>query len=445
MSIPILEVQIDKDGNLVNPSQEKAIVDALTAPGNTFTDVVVMSHGWNNDMDEARTLYRNFFRSLEQVFPAATGKTLAVGILWPSKKFADTDLIPGGAASADTDPVGDRVLLNRLEDMKQVFGDAQADEALEQMKALVAGLATDLNKQNQFAKLMGAILDGHTDSAQRSDDEGTATITARVQIKGGADLLRSFGGPITQKVKPAGGGAASVGGFAGNPALRQGGAGAAAGLGDFFSGIKAGALRLLNLATYSVMKDRAGKIGNGTVNPLLQRIQAAVPALKFHLVGHSFGGRLVTAAVDGANALRIQTLLLLQAAYSHNGLALNFGGNKSGFFHEVFDQHKVSGLILITHSKNDSALGLAYPLASRLNGDDAAGLGDANDRFGGMGASGAQNVDKADILLLPVGGKYDFKTPGKQVFNLNGDAIIQGHGDIARPETAAVLAAAMTL
>src|ERR1017187_6562102 len=131
MSIPILEVQIDKDGNLVIPSQEVDIVKALTAAGNTFTDVAVMSHGWNNDMDEARTLYRDFFRSLEQVFPAATGKTLAVGILWPSKKFADADLIPGGAASADSDPVADGVLLDRLQEMKNAFGDGDTDETIE--------------------------------------------------------------------------------------------------------------------------------------------------------------------------------------------------------------------------------------------------------------------------------------------------------------------------
>ena len=445
MSIPIFEVQIDKDANLVTPSQEQDIVKALTAPGNTFTDVVVMSHGWNNDIDEARTLYRDFFRSLEQVFPAAAGNTLAAGILWPSKKFAEADLIPGGAASSDNDPIADRVLIDRLQEMKHLFDDSQADEKLDQMKTLVAGLSADPIKQNRFVSLMGSILDNHTDPTQQSEDEGKATISGRAQNNGGVKVLKSFSLPITQKAKPGGGGAASVGGLGGNPALHPGGAGAAAGLGDFFSGIKAGALRLLNFATYYVMKDRAGKIGRDAVNPLLQRIQAAVPkTLNFHLVGHSFGGRLVTAAVDGPNALRVQTLLLLQAAYSHNGLALNFEANKSGFFHAVLDNGKVTGPILITHSKNDRAVGLAYPLASRLNGDDAAGIGDAYDRFGGMGANGAQHVDnKAEIPLLPVGGKYDFKTGGKRVFNLNGDAIIQSHGDVARPETAAVLAAAM--
>jgi hypothetical protein len=334
--------------------------------------------------------------------------------------------------------------------MKQLFGDSASDAKLEQMKVLVAGLA-DTAKQNQFVSLMGELLDGHTDPTQLSDDEGKKTVADRARNNGGANLLKSFGLPVTQKPKPGAGGAASVGGgLGGNPALHPGGVGAAAGIGDFFSGIKAGALRLMNYATYYLMKDRAGKIGRDAVNPLLARIQAAVPGPpppRFHLVGHSFGGRLVTAAVDGPNALRVQTLLLLQAAYSHNGLALNFetNPNMSGFFHAVFDNRKVTGPILITHSKNDRAVGLAYPLASRLNGDDAADIGDANDRFGGMGANGAQHVDKAEITLLPTGGRYDFVTSGKRVFNLNGDAIIQSHGDVARPETAAVLAAALLL
>ena len=99
---------------------------------------------------------------------------------------------------------------------------------------------------------------------------------------------------------------------------------------------------------------------------------------------------------------------------------------------------------MITHSKNDRAVGLAYPLASRLNGDDAAGIGDANDRFGGMGANGAQHIDTTELKLLTIGGgTYDFKTSGKRVFNVNGDSIISSHGDVARPETAALLATAM--
>jgi len=88
--------------------------------------------------------------------------------------------------------------------MKQVFGDSQADEKLEQMKALVAGLSKDANQQNQFVSLMGAILDQHTDPTQRSEDEGKATISGCAQNNGGAKVLKSFGLSITQKVTPGG-------------------------------------------------------------------------------------------------------------------------------------------------------------------------------------------------------------------------------------------------
>ena len=443
MSIPVFEVEFDKEGKQVKPDQEQQIISALTGQGNTFTDVVVLSHGWNNDMVEARKLYSDFLDGLEQALPSAAGKTLAIGILWPSKRFDDASLIPGGAASADNDPVSDQKLLERLEDLKGLFQDPEADQKLDEMKALVAGLLSDKGKQDEFVKTLGALVDKYSDPEQKTPDEGTTTISERAQKQGGNSVLQSFGQPILPTQKVGQGGGAGMGNLAGNPALRGG----AAGLGDFFHGIKAGALRLLNLTTYYVMKDRAGKIGRDSVNPMLQRIQAATPqALRFHLMGHSFGGRLVTATVDGQNPLRVQTLLLLQAAYSHNGLALDFGQGKAGFFHAVFDNKKVTGPIIITHTNKDRAVGLAYPLASRLNGDDAAGIGDANDRFGGMGANGAQHVDTASITLLANGaGTYDFTSSGKRIFNVNGDAIIKGHGDVGRQETAALLAAAMQL
>ena len=111
----------------------------------------------------------------------------------------------------------------------------------------------------------------------------------------------------------------------------------------------------------------------------------------------------------------------------------------------MLDDRKVTGPILITHSKHDRAVGLAYPLASRLNGSNAAGIGDRNDPFGGMGAHGAQHVDTdvVDLTLQPVGGAYDLAVAGKRVFNLNGDNIITSHGDVARAETAYVLAKVM--
>ncbi len=449
MSMPIYEIQFDKDANPVQPSQEQAVIAALTASSGAPTDVIVLSHGWNNDMDEARTLYRDFLNFLDPLVPAGSGKNLAaIGVLWPSKKFADSDLIPGGAASINTDidPAGQRALLDRLQEMKNLFADDNADRKLDQMKTLVTGLANDTAKQNDFVRLLAEAAAPHLDNSQSGDGDGSAKLAGPLD---GSGLLNRLAKPVGPRVNTSAGGAAGGGSLGGNPAMAGGAAAvtSAAGISDVFNGIKAGAMRLLNLTTYYVMKDRAGKIGSTALNPMLSRIQAKVPgATKFHFAGHSFGGRLVTATVDGPQTLRVQTLLLLQAAYSHNGLALKFDtSGKNGFFHNVLDKKKVVNPILITHTNKDKAVGLAYPLASRLNGDDAAAIGDKNDIFGGMGANGAQHADASDSMLLNAGGVYNFPALGKQVINLNGDNIIMSHGDVARPETALVLAAAIKL
>lgn len=66
-----------------------------------MTDLVLFSHGWNNDLADARKLYSDLFTALAPFVAAMSGrKFAAAAILWPSKKFTDEDLIPGGGAAA---------------------------------------------------------------------------------------------------------------------------------------------------------------------------------------------------------------------------------------------------------------------------------------------------------------------------------------------------------
>ena len=144
--------------------------------------------------------------------------------------------------------------------------------------------------------------------------------------------------------------------------------------------------------------------------------QGASPRLRIHLIGHSFGARLVTALAEGPAGqptLTFNTLTLLQAAFSHNGFAAKFDGSRDGAFRAVLSGHKVTGPIVVTHSRNDRAVGVAYPLASRIAGQDAAGLGDDNDKFGGLGRNGAQHTPERVVgTLQPVGSTYAFE-PGR--------------------------------
>ena len=184
------------------------------------------------------------------------------------------------------------------------------------------------------------------------------------------------------------------------------------------------------------MKERAGLVGRTGASEALRKIRAQAPNLKVHLIGHSFGGRLVTAVAlgpGGQPAQKFASMTLLQAAFSHNGFAEKFDGTHDGFFRGVVSGHRVSGPVLITCTANDVAVGL-YPLASLIAGQNASGIGDANDPFGGIGRNGAQRTPEADAgTLVAVGSAYSF---GGKLYNLTADAVIKGHSDICKPEVA---------
>src|SRR3954464_10140481 len=69
---PLVEMQFDKNGNAFGPTDGAAAAGFVADNG--LTDLFVFSHGWNNDMQDARALYRLFFADLrtvlDQQFPA---------------------------------------------------------------------------------------------------------------------------------------------------------------------------------------------------------------------------------------------------------------------------------------------------------------------------------------------------------------------------------------
>lgn len=101
---PAFDVAYDTGGQLVDPSSESELVTWLSSTdGKPTTDLILISHGWNNDMNEARQLYADFFAAMalvQKTQNVALERKFAIGaIFWPSKRFADADLIPGGAAA----------------------------------------------------------------------------------------------------------------------------------------------------------------------------------------------------------------------------------------------------------------------------------------------------------------------------------------------------------
>jgi hypothetical protein len=436
MAIARFDVEFTKTGRPWKSAQ----VDALTTGLAGVTDLLVVSHGWNNDMADARALYDALLGHMSRLLdhasdanaPAAiarlAGRTYAAcQVFWPSKRFADADLIPGGGAASAT-AANDQALMRLLDALKEDpvrLGrhdrPASRVKAIDRAIAAVDGIEHDARARRAFVDAIRRAI-GRGTSADEREDGSSHFFEDDTEA-----LFGKLDGPVKAPAGRGGGGATDVGT-----------GGGAAGLGDLLSGATAAARRIANYATYYQMKDRAGVVGSNGLATVLAACRTARPDVRIHLVGHSFGARLVTAA---ASALAPHsagvTLSLLQGAFSHNALSGDYGEGTPGFYRTVIADARVSGPVIITHTKNDKAVGVAYPLASRLAHEIAAALGDEHDPYGGMGRNGAQHTAEAaghDATLGPVGHAYAF-APG-HVHNLLADAVIRDHSDITGGEVA---------
>jgi len=424
------DVEFDKKGKVFNQAQVNAVLDAVP----NLTDLFVISHGWNNNSAEARNLYDRFFNSLDAVrgldlVTGLDGRTFGqLRVFWPSKKFEDSELIPGGGAAGMTTE-SDQALLDLLERLKSdserldvPAQDPQREAAITRAQELVPSLEQDAGARKEFVDTLRSILD--RDAAHPEDGSEEFFEMDPEELFKALEEGVTAPGPTPQ------GGAAALGD-----------AGGAAGLKELVSGTKAAARRIANFTTYYEMKERAGTVGRVGLSPVLRQIRQKNPDIRLHLIGHSFGGRVVTAAGDAldANTPKV-TITLLQAAYSHNGLSEKFDQKNDGLFRKLLSEKRASGPILITHTKNDKAVGIAYPLASRLARVKAAAFGDENDPYGGMGRNGAQHTPEAQGNagnLKPVGDEYTFAA-GK-VYNLKADQFIKDHSDVTGHQVAYAL------
>jgi hypothetical protein len=417
--IPYVEAGFDKNGQ--GPEKEIALPAGVT-------DLIVISHGWNNNKSRAEDLYNKFFES----FAAAaqpndlSGRKLAIiGVFWPSKEYDTSVAVSGtpangGGGAALGEGNGDAIkrLEEKLDDMKEIFTELEHKKLLDEAKALLPDLEEKASVRDEFVNKMRSLLDP---SAAGKED------ASNIFFKDdGNELMKNLKAEEDDLGEDvAGGGAAlPLGVSASAPAE-----GGAAGLVEIFSGFKAAAINLLNYTTYYEMKTRSGSVGKNGVGPLIDKLASQVE--RIHLVGHSFGSRVITSAALNSKNDRIKSMTLIQAAFSQNG----FSRIEQGFYRAVVDNRRVKGPVLITHTHNDRAVGLAYPLASRISGDKTMAFGDKDDLFGAMGRNGAQKMEQGEAVegkLLPVGGAYAFKA--NTYFNLEASDFIKDHNDVKGKE-----------
>jgi len=200
-------------------------------------------------------------------------------------------------------------------------------------------------------------------------------------------------------------------------------------------------------------------VGQHGLGPLLAGLSGPGGAPRIHLMGHSFGARLVSYSLAGLRdnqtgaASPVKSLALIQGAFSHFTFAssLLFDSSRSGGL--AGDGARVDGPLLATFSSADRAVGWWYPMASMLAGQDSESATDLVFRWGAMGHDGYQQTPTpAAVVMQPQGKPYDFQ-PGA-FYDLDANAVIcanqspfsGAHSDIRHPEVlwAVVSAAGLT-
>jgi len=175
-----------------------------------------------------------------------------------------------------------------------------------------------------------------------------------------------------------------------------------------------------------------------------------------HLFGHSFGAKLVSTTVfvladaQGIELPIVDTLVLLLGAFSQFSFSSNIPAASGGVGHyaSLVSHHLVANPIVAIYSRYDLANKVWYPLGMRLADPNTVyELGDPQDRFGAMGANGAQGLEtnRSRILeMLPLDKPYNWNDlSGILCLNIDGHRYINkdkdkwpagAHGDIDRPE-----------
>ena len=412
------KLTFDQNGAAVDAAELAGLLARANAT--KVTDVVLIAHGFRNDEADATKLYTNFLTTLRghlgrpEFATVATRKFAIGGIYWPSKTFKEAgvdDPAPSGTRELRRDQHTLADAKARLQHLKKHDATPAQRKKLDHAIDLLPTLETDPDAQDEFVKDVLSLLD-------HSPVDATEGLP-QIKKQSGSEILAKLDTP---------------------------GATGTRGIGDVVGAIGGRVGQFLNLTTWYVMKDRSGTVGEKGVAEVIHELHSKQPAMKIHLVGHSLGGRLMASCartLASAPVVHPDSLTLLEAAFSHFGFSPDNGHGKAGFFRDVVAKQVVKTLFLSTFSGQDTDVGHAYSIMSRLAGDNTREIGDANDEFGGIGRNGP--LKTAEVSTTPLhapGTPYAFKPA--VINNLDGSGgLIKDHGDVTNAAVTYAFASAM--
>jgi hypothetical protein len=414
-------LRYDDNGRLRSPLTEVQLKKSLRG----VTDVFFFSHGWNNVFATALERYRDFiagyWRQRQQYcLPVSPGyRPLLVGVIWPSTDF----VLPwemGPKIAAAPGPGGFEA--GQTEQLLSFVTESLDPDADAAFTELVDGrIALDADEARQAAEIVLAALrpgaDPDDGSPPPSADEFLDTWSA---VDGGET-------PVPADPD-------DFGTYADAPLAQR----------PTVAGISLDPRNLLRLASVWQMKARAGQVGVTGVGPLVRHVLEQSDA-RLHLIGHSFGARLVLSALAAqVPAREAHSMLLLEPAVNRWCFAGDVAGTgRKGGYNPVLS--RVRNPILSTFSAYDTPLTKVFQLAMRggsLGEPDIAALGDPElyGALGGFGPAGLGGRSTTEPAAIPGKEGYDLSA-GYEVIAIDGSTkidgkpAISGHGDISNPAT----------
>ena len=375
-------VLFDAEGAAV---QQEAIDEILADLDNPPSDVFVMAHGWNNSPAEARQTYGTMLSLMgavadDHALRPEGFRPLAVGIIWPSKAWDSSDQ-ESAVADEDEDALARAVYENFPPGRSSPL--RYSADVLAMRDFLSRDRLSPAERARFFQLLRRYALPPATSEEESVFDADTGSEEAALE-----------------------------GAFSPRDAFR--------------------------VFTFWQMKKRAGVVGGLGVRRLLSDMQQACPdTTRFHLIGHSFGCKLLLAAVadpDRPLPRPVQTLVLIQGALSFQAFAAEVTGrHAAGGYAQALAADRVSGPIAVTYSRHDIPLTRFYPLGARAAGQRGE-LEAAPSVYSALGAVGAAGVTGAPTQSGTIGAEgADYGFAGHGVWNLNGSngtpPAIAGHSD----------------
>ena len=417
-SAPLYLIDFDKEGRSEGPLTRKHLLD--TARESNFTDIYVLSHGWNNTFKDAVGLYDRLLtgylgeRQVLGINGADLYRPLYVGIIWPSTALVLPWEEAPDFAGGGTDDLTERRDQGRTErhEIAQQLKDADIPRFYElaEKTSLTKGEALE------FAQILASIwadADGEIPSTEVAPTpEEMVELWARVDARSGNSSRKEHGFADDDDTEPGPG---------------------AAGFLDFLDPRKP-----IQLATVRLMKDRSGRIGSKGVAPLLTEL-LTLSAARVHLVGHSYGCRVVLSALSYRSDIprKVHSVLLLQPATSYLCFAADAGAGKPGGYRPALERTETP--IFSTFSPHDAPLTRLFHLAVRRKSDlgDQQIAGIPPSKFAALGGFGPGGLGTAvqEVRMAPKPFRYPIPGAGVRVFALLGTDGISGHSDVTNRYT----------